>query len=53
MLGWMLIFSLIAITAALAEVTGAISAGPALLASATFTLLLVLSALARIMRGRA
>jgi uncharacterized membrane protein YtjA (UPF0391 family) len=53
MLGWMLIFLLMTIIAALAEITGAISIGPALIASALFTVLLVLSALARFMRGRA
>jgi hypothetical protein len=53
MLGWIFVFSLMAITATLAEVTGTISAGSGLIASALFSFLLILSALARIMRGRA
>lgn len=53
MRGWMLVFLMMAVTAALAAASGAISIGPALLTSTVFALLLILSALARMMRGRA
>jgi len=53
MLGWMMIFSLMALLAAIAEVTGKISVTPALAASLIFALLTILSGLARVMRGRA
>lgn len=53
MLGWMIIFSLMGVSAGLAEVTGAISLVPALAASVIFAVLLVLSGVARMMRGRA
>ena len=53
MLGWMSIFLLMTIMAALAEVIGTISVGPALIASVLFSVLLLLFALTRFMRGRA
>jgi uncharacterized membrane protein YtjA (UPF0391 family) len=53
MLGWMLIFLFMAVLATLAEVTGTISDGSAMVASATFTLLFVISALTKVIRGQA